>query len=184
MDVSHNCLVNLHHCVDILCDLEKIKVISMEGNPLTLTKNYRKYVMQKLMGRICYLDGGAIDIKKEAEKAEKIKKAEMRSTAGLLKGNISIKSIRKSDTHDLSVMLDYDPDIKFELSLSVISGISGLFLTEEQIHDASSPYEELDEQYKSTAVWVTFQGLHGKRGAYGRRVSGGGEEVLAQGFPG
>lgn len=64
----------------------------MEGNPLTLAKNYRKFVMQKLMGRICHLDGGAIDIKKEAEKAEKIKKLEKKKLP-----NTSLKSFKKSE---------------------------------------------------------------------------------------
>ena len=48
--------------------------------------------MQKLMGRICHLDGGAIDIKKEAEKAEKIKKLEKKKLP-----HTSLKSFKKSE---------------------------------------------------------------------------------------
>ena len=69
LDASFNNICDLRNCIIDVSNLERIKVISLEGNAIALAKNYRKYVMQELLGRICYLDGGKIDIKKEGEKA-------------------------------------------------------------------------------------------------------------------
>lgn len=63
---------------------------------------------------------------------------------------------------EVSTFLDFEPDIKFELSLGVLSGVSGVFLTEEHIHESETPFEELEDQYKSSAFWVSFQGLEGE----------------------
>lgn len=45
-----------------------------------------------------------------------------------------MKSFRKTEENasmEVSAFLDFEPEIKFELALSVLSGVSGVFLTEE-----------------------------------------------------
>lgn len=52
-----------------------------------------------------------------------------------MRGSVSKKSIHADPFEITGGLVEFSPEIKLELSLGVLSGVQGVFLTEEQIHE-------------------------------------------------
>lgn len=134
LNLSHNKLVDLEETVNILLRLKNLKVLVLRGNPFVLMEGYKFYCIHKLPNLRVF---DTTPIPKDDAKKKKSMKSEKMSHSNL--DNLS-------------------PDISFDLSITVLGGIKGVQLLEEQCEGADN-FEAIDPTFKSSKFWIQTEFL-------------------------
>ena len=108
LNVSHNKIVDLEQAVDVCAQFSDLKVLVLRGNPCVLIDGYKSYCINKLPNlRLFDLS----PIPKDDAKKKKSMKSEKHTKGN---GGIILNS-----------------DVSFDLNITVLGGIKGTRLTEE-----------------------------------------------------
>jgi len=138
LNVSHNKLIDLKQTVDVCSQFTSLKVLILRGNPCALVEGYKAYCINQLKTLRLF---DVTPIPKEDSKKKKSLKSEKNTRVN---GDIILNN-----------------DISFDLTVSVLGGVSGTKITEELCQGIEN-FEELEPKYKSSRFWIQtdFLGEH------------------------
>lgn len=137
LNVSHNKLLNLEQTVEVCGQFSDMKILVLRGNPICLVEGYKSYCINKLRNLRMF---DITPIPKDDAKKKRAMKSEK-----LTKGNGEQQ---------------INNEISFDLSISVLGGITGIKLTDEHFEDPSK-FEELAAKDKCSRFWVQIDNLLG-----------------------
>ena len=146
LDLSFNELCEIDSTIAWIKNLSSLKMLSLEGNPLILTANYQKIMVER-MPNIKVLDSVTIpaDQRRAAEQAMKEREQKWSSTP--------TKDICTPILNQISI----------DLSFRVLRNINnGRYLIPDE--NCTLEVEKLDaipQEFKSSVYWVTYQNHFG-----------------------
>ena len=128
MNLSFNLIEDLQFTTGELHKLDSLKILVLQGNPLALTPQYRKYTLENL------------------------KSLKSFDLTPIQKGNWQ-KRVQNSE----EIKTEYVSESSFDLSVTVGGGIKGTSVEEELWTAAGqeTPFDELDDKYKSSRFHIS-----------------------------
>lgn len=129
LNVSHNKLVDLKQSVEIWAQFSDLKVLILRGNPWALVDGYKSYCINKLK-KLRLFD--VTPIPKDESKKKSMKSDKQTKTTG-----------------DLQI----SNDVSFDLKITVLGGVQGTKLTEDNWPEIGN-FDQLEPQYKCSRFWV------------------------------
>lgn len=147
LDASFNDLCELDACVNWLKQLPELRMLSMEGNPLFLTPNYRKIIVAQ-MYYIKVLESIAIpaDFRRAAEQAAKEREQ---------------KYLAAVNTGPLTPILN---TTKIDFNLRILRQIKGAryLIPDENCNFDAEKLDSIPEEFKSSVYWLSYTDHRGK----------------------
>ena len=144
LDVSFNDLSDLEAAVNWCMKLPKLMMLSLEGNPLILSPNYKKIMVER-MPNIKVLDSATIPLDERLAAAEAAKERASRLISN--GGDCTTPFVNQ---------------ISIDLQFRVLRNIEGgrYLIPEENCNIETEKLDEIQEEHKSSMYWISYKDHH------------------------
>eukprot|EP00347_Sterkiella_histriomuscorum_P007790 403347554 len=141
LDLAFNQLDSLAGVIDNLMQLPDLRMLSLIGNPLTLTTKYRDILKQRLK-MLKVLDN--IPTLNESDSPKK-------------------KAKKLSQDPQYGQMIEIKDEFSLDLQFRVLSNIDGIYLNEENCASKMEMLDQLQDQEKSSVFWLSYTNHFGNQ---------------------
>lgn len=148
LDLSFNDLCDLENALSWCKKLQSLKMLSLEGNPLVLAKNYEKVAGERLPNLKLFDNKAPLIVIKDEAELQKQKTA-------LLKSGQS--SRRPGSVDDQSVEA-LEPNCSFDFHFRLMKNISNgrYLIPDENCNIESEKLDEIPEENKASKYWLSY----------------------------